>query len=574
MQKEVGHKESIFEKKSFACVIFNLATGRVLGRDTAYLSNSAKRLVLNEWYMRTPDTIWVLETTTPQAAQHQKSFFTKIVDAVTGPGLHQIRSFEGDYHLNVTSAFFDEEQKYFHLSRMVDAKGEAKDSKVFFNWKLYSVPRQPDGVVSIRYQDTKLAFFASKGMKGVGPDLVEYKDNVNYWWKIVPCNEIGSNVNWMRDMGRIIGNRPLNQIALPGSKESATYSFTSSSTASAEEDSEWINKSLFQWPATSFCASWFRKQSHTIEEQLRDGIRYLQFRLIKHSDGALYVTNKLLGPKIEEVLEEVKTFVQQNREEIIFLDFVKFFAMDKDAHMQLKELLLQVFSGHLVPRMRGPRVTPNQLWNLKESVLVIYGDETECEGTPFFPPGVVSCPKPDLVQSTSQFVTFLNETLNDRTDDGFFISHGTYSSKPNAFANSFAPFQSSTTKSLADYCNPAVIDWIVDENHTKFFNIVLLDFYERSSLIHTLKIANEYMYSSITRDVSESVSSLFMVEEKMNEVGESIRNAANSVSTSISSTTNPFDEKEMAKAVLATPTGRKMAASVVTNAIANSNPFL
>jgi hypothetical protein len=56
--------------------------------------------------MRTPDTIWVLETTTPQAAQ--KSFFTKIVDAVTGPGLHQIRSFEGDYHLNVTSAFFDE----------------------------------------------------------------------------------------------------------------------------------------------------------------------------------------------------------------------------------------------------------------------------------------------------------------------------------------------------------------------------------------------------------------------------------------------------------------------------------
>lgn len=42
---------------------------------------------------------------------------------------------------------------------MVDAKGEAKDSKVFFNWKLYSVPRQPDGVVSIRYQDTKLAFF-------------------------------------------------------------------------------------------------------------------------------------------------------------------------------------------------------------------------------------------------------------------------------------------------------------------------------------------------------------------------------------------------------------------------------
>jgi hypothetical protein len=69
----------------------------------------------------------------------------------------------------------------------------------------------------------------------------------------------------------------------------------------------------------------------------------------------------------------------------------------------------------------------------------------------------------------------------------FFVSHGTYSSQPNAFANSFAPFQSSTTKSLADYCNPTVIDWVVDENHAKFFNIVLLDYYERSSLVHTLK---------------------------------------------------------------------------------------
>jgi hypothetical protein len=124
-------------------------------------------------------------------------------------------------------------------------------------------------------------------------------------------------------------------------------------------------------PATSFCASWFKKQSHTIEEQLRDGIRYLQFRIIKHTDGALYVTNKLLGPKIEEVLEEVKAFVMHNREEIVMLDFFKFFGMDKEAHVAFKELLFQVFSGLLVPRMRGPRVTPNQLWNLKVCFILI-----------------------------------------------------------------------------------------------------------------------------------------------------------------------------------------------------------
>jgi hypothetical protein len=84
----------------------------------------------------------------------------------------------------------------------------------------------------------------------------------------------------------------------------------------------------------------------------------------------VYVTNKLLGPKIDAVLEEVKAFVLQNREEIILLDFIKFFGMDKESHTQLKELIFQVFSGHLVPRMRGPRVTPNQLWNLKVCVVV------------------------------------------------------------------------------------------------------------------------------------------------------------------------------------------------------------
>lgn len=42
---------------------------------------------------------------------------------------------------------------------MVNDKGEAKDSKVLFNWKLYTVRGQPSNVVSIRYQDTKLAFF-------------------------------------------------------------------------------------------------------------------------------------------------------------------------------------------------------------------------------------------------------------------------------------------------------------------------------------------------------------------------------------------------------------------------------
>jgi len=181
------------------------------------------------------------------------------------------------------------------------------------------------------------------------------------------------------------------------------------------------------------------------------------------------------------------------------------------------------------------------------------------------------------VNSTTELTTFLNDTLNSRPDDKFFISHGTYSSKPNSFATSFAPFQASNTKALADYCNPVVIDWIVDEPHIKFPNIVLLDYYERSSLVHTLKIANEYIYRSMhPESVNESANALFMVEEKLSDFGNSIKNASSSVQSSVSSgySYNPFNDGDMVKAVLSTQTGRNIATSVVTNSIKSSNPFI
>jgi hypothetical protein len=120
------------------------------------------------------------------------------------------------------------------------------------------------------------------------------------------------NSRWMEDHLDTWGKRPLKQWVLPASHDSAMY------------ESGWV-KSLAQ------------TQDLTIYEQLACGIRYFDLRP-QWSDGKIYMHHgPVLGPKLADVLDDVRRFCREPRRELIILKFSHYEDFSDKAYRRMTE---------------------------------------------------------------------------------------------------------------------------------------------------------------------------------------------------------------------------------------------
>ncbi len=142
---------------------------------------------------------------------------------------------------------------------------------------------------------------------------VHESENLNTIW--FSSSKIFDRSNWMRDNYSKIGNIPLKNLTLPASHDAAMY-----------------------LGGLSF-STFGKTQSLNIYEQLKYGIRYFDLRPGVDNGILSIYHGSVLGPLLEEVLDNVKRYMEENHNELIILKFSHYKNFNMESFKQLVECI-------------------------------------------------------------------------------------------------------------------------------------------------------------------------------------------------------------------------------------------
>lgn len=221
-----------------------------------------------------------------------------------------------------------------------------------------------------------------------------------------------TNNSWMKDIGYAIEDQKLNYIALPGTHESGTSNIDRYSAFADDgnphpcvdkiDDIErsikkWLEDHL--WPDSfadwiyghfvkpeieavrNICdqvqADWSKSQRTGIYQQLIDGIRYFDLRVLYDSgSNEFYVIHSLVSIPFHQVLDDVKRFYSDpaHSQELVLLDINHTYHMTDLLHERLIQKINDTLDGLLIPRSSGGLLTDltiRTLWDRSQSERVI-----------------------------------------------------------------------------------------------------------------------------------------------------------------------------------------------------------
>ncbi|MEW6554170.1 MAG: hypothetical protein AB1384_07795, partial [Actinomycetota bacterium] len=232
--------------------------------------------------------------------------------------------------------------------------------------------------------------------------------------------------SWMGDLGGIIGPYKLNEICIPGTHDSGTEPIGPDSHVNAETGFDWkLYAGLIEgfviggdmeavllamagvFGPVDFLivvilgivagelaydlgsksglatvqANWSRAQGAKIGEQLNEGIRYLDLRVVKYKDsngGDYVLSHSMTGEHLDDVLQDVKNFHASNPTEFIILDINKVFMEQSqddsnfDHAAFIQHLKSKLGTDCLIPRTAGS-LKLDDLWkDPKRRIIIFY----------------------------------------------------------------------------------------------------------------------------------------------------------------------------------------------------------
>lgn len=188
--------------------------------------------------------------------------------------------------------------------------------------------------------------------------------------------------NWMGDLEEYIGDKPINEISMPGSHDSGTYPFSWKSKVSNDGSLPSFLDHLR--PASALIITrWSKTQALTISSQLNTcGVRYLDLRVAYYKkDKKLYLCHGLNGKTVEYELKQIRAFLDAHPKEILILDFNHFYYNEnEDLHDQLTQLLEDNFEGKMACKSEFnsniKAITPKSMLAKGRQVLVLYQENS------------------------------------------------------------------------------------------------------------------------------------------------------------------------------------------------------
>ncbi|XP_055037306.2 PI-PLC X domain-containing protein 2 [Misgurnus anguillicaudatus] len=297
-----------------------------------------------------------------------------------------------------------------------------------------------------------------------------------------------SNADWMGSLCAALTSMPLKHLAVPGSHDS--FSFWVDEQAPVGPDQKAYVKHLaavFRFLAKKVMKKWSMTQNLSFREQLEGGIRYFDLRVSsKPGEPGLeiYFIHGLFGHKVRDGLNDINTFLNTHRKEVVFLDFNHYYEMSEEHHRYLISMLKEVFGHKLCKIDAVEDITLNYLWENGFQVLVFY-HHPSAEGCPLMWPGS-KIPAPWAnTTDTNKLIQFLETTLGERDKYGsFHVSQAILTPRVKTIARGLVR---GLRNYLVEKNLPTIMTWVeAQKPGVNGVNIITSDFVELVDFANTV----------------------------------------------------------------------------------------
>lgn len=316
------------------------------------------------------------------------------------------------------------------------------------------------------------------------------------------------HVNWMNN---IPSERVINQLIIPGSHNSGTTEISASSKFSFSSDDPlpiWIEAILNILPKTmvqSIVAGWSKTQPFSIQQQLEDGIRYLDFRVCFFQNSLFishfYLCHALLGDRLRSAFAQIASFAKNHPSEIILVDLNHIYNVgNSEEETRLVQLIQQYLGNFSIPNTYHPNDTMSQL-RQSHRQLIIFMDSNQAITDPtaaqfaandLWHDSAIYSPWPnasnmtDLKNALDMDIALRHQTY--LTSDTFFVLQMIQTENTAevvngilypAFAHTIEQFELPVNISLTNWINQYIAEYGVPT-----MNIVMQDWYtNRNGLV-------------------------------------------------------------------------------------------
>ncbi len=287
----------------------------------------------------------------------------------------------------------------------------------------------------------------------------------------------------MKILGEHNPTLPINNIFIPGSHDSA---------ADKLEDKIGVNQGipqkleLFRPIIRTIIKKWARTQNTTVQQQLEDGIRYLDLRVQwRESKKAFYLLHSLYGPPLQKILDEISLFLHEHPKEVLIIQISDLNHMPGNSHDVLAKLLHKTFGKKIIPQTEGSLPTLSSLQQNGYQVILIYKDSEIAQQYNFLPRSRIVSQWANKAK-IEKLKPNLDEYLKQRLPStySFFVLQTILSPDTSSILSSLKPFSKSaqSLEDLAKKINPLIPQWIREWNkeYPKKINIVIADFIDKA----------------------------------------------------------------------------------------------
>ena len=402
-------------------------------------------------------------------------------------------------------------------------------------------PSEGQNKFSGRYQyiEGEKKFFLQKdgsfklvvNVEGSSGDSVKLCCNASDWW-FEPSAEEGGSVriatdveeedevvrievriyngfhtkSWMGELAESIGSKPLCRVGLPGTHDSGTYQWDEDAGASPDSDlttsiqdklegdnkekeggifskiGSAINDHILGTVYDSLC----KCQHKSIKEQLEAGIRYLDIRVAFHEDsGKFYTCHGVHCVDMTTVVEEINTFLNESPKEIVLIDINHLYKMDGH-HKELLDAMLATLGDKVADfNQVQPQSTVGEYWGAGAQAVILYCESSVLADYNFkvWSHGCISAPWPN----TNDIVVLhdkLKDGIDKRNENQFFVLQGMLTPDGDLIKEEIMSSNFSTSlESIARRVSTKIVDWVEDEWSEQTLNVVIVDFFEKCSMV-------------------------------------------------------------------------------------------
>ncbi|XP_069101288.1 PI-PLC X domain-containing protein 3-like [Argopecten irradians] len=289
--------------------------------------------------------------------------------------------------------------------------------------------------------------------------------------------------DWMSHLPASCVQTPLDQLAIPGSHD--TFSYTVSPSGDVGPDGPSYIKTLVRLFGTvgkNVLYHWSVTQSLNVSQQLQHGIRYLDCRVCWSSKtNDFRFLHGLIGATVSACLDEVNVFLEKHPKEVVILDFNHFYSMSNTDHVNLLTLLTDKLGSKMYPYNEKVTVTLEKIWERNLQIICIYQNDIVKGNQTFWPGATIrslwaNTPNIDVLMSVLE-----KKYMSGRHNNGFYSWQGVVTpSTCTVFCNICSSLKDLLDTKLA----PVFVSWLRNKKTgINGINVCTMDFVEEANYI-------------------------------------------------------------------------------------------